>query len=71
MDIHAFLARCDATVASTGISRSRLSTIIFGSGVTIDRLHDGAGVTVRVLDRAAHRLDAWEQERSEKGRLAA
>jgi hypothetical protein len=61
MSIDAFLARCAAHCDRTGISRARLSTIIFGSGVTLDRLHQGKGVTVRVLERAAERLDEREK----------
>jgi hypothetical protein len=64
MHIQAFLKRCDAAAACHGISRGRLSTILFGSGATIDRLQSGAGVTVRVLDRAIVRLNAWSEGRA-------
>lgn len=60
MEIEAFLRRCDAYCGRKQMSSARLSTIIFGSGVTIDRLRAGKGVTVRVLERAAARLDGLE-----------
>lgn len=60
MSISAFLQRCDAYCDVKGMSRARLSTIILGSGVTLDRLHSGKGVTVRVLERASGRLDDME-----------
>lgn len=52
MDLDDFLLRCDAYCCRSGMSIARLSTIIFGSGVTIGRLRRGAGVTLRVLARA-------------------
>jgi hypothetical protein len=42
------------------MSLARLSTIIFGSGVTISRLRAGKGVTVKVLERAGRRLTLLE-----------
>jgi hypothetical protein len=60
MEMEAFLARCERYCSAKGMSRARLSTIVFGSGVTIDRLRNGAGVTVRVLNRASERLTLRE-----------
>ena len=62
MTLPAFLTRCDEFVADRGMSSARLSTILFGSGATIDRLHDGRSVTIRVLDRAIGRLDKLESQ---------
>lgn len=62
MDLPSFLKDCDAAANVAGVSRSRLSTILFGSGVTLDRLHSGKTVTVRVLQRATDRLDRWSRD---------
>ncbi len=70
MSIQATLSRCDAYCAATGMSPARLSTIIFGSGVTIRRLKAGASVTVRVLDRAAERLADLEAADNSNGQAA-
>jgi hypothetical protein len=63
MEISAFLDRCDRFRTAYGDSRhraplseARLSTVLFGSGVTLDRLRLGKGITVRVLARAIERL---------------
>lgn len=61
MDLSAFLDRCDRYCARRRLSRARLSTILFGSGVTLERLNNGAGVTVRVLGRAETRLAELER----------
>ncbi len=61
MEIETFLQRCERFQSSTGMSRARLSTLLFGSGVTIARLVDGKGVTVRVLGRASDRLHDLER----------
>lgn len=63
MTLDAFLARCERALEASGLSQARLSTILFGSGTTLNRLHHGGGVTVRVLDRAAERLTALEVAR--------
>ena len=63
MTLDAFLTRCERAVEASGLSQARLSTILFGSGTTLSRLHQGGGVTVRVLDRAAERLTALEAAR--------
>lgn len=71
MEIEAFLARCDRLCDATGVSHGRLSTILFGSGVTLDRLKGGKGVTVRVLQRAVERLKAEEKSRPETSNSVA
>jgi hypothetical protein len=60
MDIEPFLDRCERYCARKSMSQARLSTLIFGSGMTLDRLHAGKGVTVRVLSRAVERLEGLE-----------
>jgi hypothetical protein len=60
MDIDNFLKRCEAYCRSKPMSRARLSTLLFGSGITLDRLIAGKGITVRVLDRAICRLKLQE-----------
>lgn len=60
MVISKFLQRCAEVQANQSLSRSRLSTILFGSGITLDRLLSGRSVTVRVLERAERRLDQVE-----------
>ena len=69
MDISAFLDQCDRYCATTSLSEARLSTILFGSGMTISRLRKGKGVTVRVLARAVDRLSA--RIASDKAKAAA
>ena len=66
MTLPKFLIRCGCFSADRRMSQSRLSTILFGSGVTIARLRSGRSVTVRVLDRAVARLDALERCAAEK-----
>lgn len=66
MEIHQFLRRCDAYCAKRRISRARLSTLLFNSGVTLGRLEEGGGVTVRVLGRACDRLAEMEHSLGEK-----
>ena len=63
MSISHFLGRCDAAAGALNLSRARLSTLLFGSGITIDRLASGAGVTVRVLERAEGRLRELLEQR--------
>lgn len=70
MTLDDFLAACEASAERHGVSRSRLSTIVFGSGVTLDRLRDGKSVTVRVLDRAIARLAEWEAAREQMGAVS-
>lgn len=55
-----FLDRCEAYRDAAGISRARLSTLIFNSGVTLDRLREGANVTIDVLQRASDQLAELE-----------
>lgn len=71
MEISAFLLRCDGYCGRKKTSRARLSTILFGSGVTLARLAEGRGVTVRVLNRASERLDALETQLTASSREAA
>ncbi|MDB5433535.1 MAG: hypothetical protein JWP35_4651 [Caulobacter sp.] len=71
MTLSSFLTRCDQYSARVGMSRARLSTILFGSGVTLDRLNGGHSVTLRVLERAIGRLDARIAERPESEDQAA
>lgn len=59
-----FLSRCQTVGDQAGISQARLSTILFGSGQTLNRIRAGNGLTLRVLERAQSRLDAFERERS-------
>ncbi len=49
MTIEAFLTRCDAYCARRGISRARLSTLLFNDGKKLDALANGRDVGVRTL----------------------
>jgi len=71
MNVADFLNECDAFCQKHDRSRARLSTILFGSGATLDRLHSGASVTVRVFDRAVQRLREEERRRGSGGNDAA
>ncbi|MBL8773900.1 MAG: hypothetical protein JNK30_21110 [Phenylobacterium sp.] len=63
MSLNIFLDRCERYLARRArpMSRARLSTILFGSGATLDRLRSGKTVTVRVLSRAEDRLRDLER----------
>jgi hypothetical protein len=58
------LTRCGTFCTEFGMSEARLSTILFGSGRSIERLKAGRDVTTRVLERAAQRLNELEKARS-------
>ncbi len=60
MVIPLFLQRCDAYAARRGISRARLSTILFNDGKRLDALASGRDVGVLTLGRAADALKALE-----------
>ena len=66
MEIDAFLKRVARYCARSGMSEARLSTILFGGGRSIARLHEGRDVTTRVLARAIVRLAALESQLDEK-----
>jgi hypothetical protein len=63
MELETFLARCDRLCTSSGVSPARLSTILFGSGVTLGRVQAGKNVTIHVLQRAVERLAKEERAR--------
>ena len=66
MPIHDLLTRCEVFCETRRMSSARLSTLLFGSGVTIERLRGGGNVTVRVLERAEARLVRLERDRKSR-----
>ena len=60
MVISAFLARCDALAQKRGISRSRLSTLLFNDGKKLDALADGRDIGVLTLARVEKALEGLE-----------
>jgi hypothetical protein len=58
--IDQFIVTSNVYCAAHGLSRSRLSTLILGSGVRIDRIEAGADIGSRTLSRAMQWLsDNW------------
>lgn len=60
--IEAFLQRCDSYCARRGISRARLSTLIFNDGKKLRLLDEGKDIGVQTLQRASITLAALESE---------
>lgn len=58
--IDTFLQRCDAYAARRGISRSRLSTLLFNDGKRLDALAAGSDVGVLTLERVEGLLSDME-----------
>lgn len=61
MAIRAFLKRCDAYADRRGISRARLSTLLFNDGKKLSLLEEGRDIGVRTLERAEEALSELEQ----------
>ncbi len=61
MLIPAFLSRCDAYAQRRGISRARLSTLLFNDGKKLDLLEAGRDLGVLTLERATESLITMER----------
>lgn len=61
MVIPTFLSRCDAYAARRGISRARLSTLLFNDGKKLDALAEGRDVGVLTLERVVNELSELER----------
>ena len=63
--VQSFVADCDAFCAKHGMSRGRLSTILFSGGSRIDDIaHRGSSLTFKTLNAAKTRLAELDAERS-------
>lgn len=60
MVIECFIKRCDAVAERRGISRARVSTLIFNEGKKLDLLADGRDIGVRTLAAAEEKLAELE-----------
>ncbi|USQ97273.1 hypothetical protein [Caulobacter sp. RL271] len=65
MVIETFIQRCDAVASRRGISRSRVSTLIFNDGKKLDFLADGRDIGVRTLAVAEEKLVELEKAAAE------
>lgn len=55
-----FLDRCDAYCEARGISRARLSTLLFNHGGRLAQLHERGNGGTATLDEASQKLAALE-----------
>lgn len=63
--VQTFVADCDAFCAKHGMSRGRLSTILFSGGSRIDDIAlRGSSLTFKTLNAAKTRLAELDVERS-------
>jgi hypothetical protein len=65
MVIQTFLDRCDAYAERRGISRARLSTLLFNDGKKLDALAGGRDVGVLTLERVTRVLAQMERDQHE------
>lgn len=65
MVIQTFLDRCDAYAERRGVSRARLSTLLFNDGKKLDALAGGRDVGVLTLERVTRVLTQMEFELGE------
>lgn len=61
MVIDVFIKRCDALAERRGISRARVSTLVFNDGKKLDHLAGGRDIGVRTLANAEEKLAKLEK----------
>jgi hypothetical protein len=61
MIIPSFLTRCEAYATASGISRARLSTLLFNDGKRLDAVAAGSNIGVLTLERAEVLLGGLEK----------
>lgn len=59
--IDTFISRCDAYAARRGISRSRLSTLLFNDGKKLEAFIGGRDIGIRKLAEYEDRLGELEK----------